>query len=57
MDLGANLYEWTVETAGIEQRVRHGGVYNYAYSASARTNLYPCTPNFDTGSRLALYIK
>ena len=56
IDLGGNLFEWTLE-AFSEYRSLRGGAYELNYSASYRNAEDPTLEYNAIGSRLTLYIK
>ena len=56
-DLEGNVCEWTTEANDTGSRVRRGGRYNDAFSASYRSVSIPTSTNNDIGSRSALFVK
>ena len=58
-DLAGNVYEWTMESYGADDRVYRGGNYNYSGSdhpASYRDGHGPSRSNSGFGFRVALYL-
>ncbi|MEI3356571.1 MAG: hypothetical protein V8R81_06030 [Clostridia bacterium] len=57
MDLGGNLYEWTLEAYNSNSRIFRGGDYNIRNSPSYRCECDPNIKDNYRGSRMTLYIK
>ncbi len=57
MDLGGNLYEWTLEAYNSDSRIFRGGDYNTRNSPSYRCECDPNNKDNYRGSRMTLYIK
>ena len=57
MDLGGNLYEWTLEAYNSNSRIFRGGDYNIRNSPSYRCECDPNIKDNYSGSRMTLYIK
>ena len=59
-DIAGNVFEWTLETGGIRQRICRGGYYLYDfarhYPAGSRISDTPYTSGFGIGCRAALYV-
>ena len=57
MDLGGNLYEWTLEAYNSDSRIFRGGDYNIRNSPSYRCECDPNNKDNYRGSRMTFYIK
>ena len=57
MDLGGNLYEWTLEAYNSDSRIFRSGDYNIRNSPSYRCECDPNNKDNYRGSRMTFYIK